>query len=72
MKKEMVEERGLHEEVADILGTYVCLKGGFQLLEKLASDAKLVAVEDVATGLNDIQLLLHYCDHFGVLDKVRE
>ena len=72
MKKEMVEEKGLQEEVADVIGEYVKLNGGFDLLEKLTSDARLVAVESAVAGLQDMRLLLQYCEHFGVLDKVSE
>ena len=70
VKKEMVEEKGLQEEVANVIGEYVKLHGGFELVEKLASDARLVAVENAVAGLQDMRLLLQYCDNFGVLDKV--
>lgn len=70
VKTEMVEEKGLQSEVADAIGEYVKLSGGFELLDKLVSDPRLMAVKTAAAGLEDMKLLLRYCDLFGVLDKV--
>ena len=70
VKKEMVEEKGLQEEVADVIGEYVKFRGSFELVDKLSSDARLAAVESAVAGLQDMRLLLQYCDNFGVLDKV--
>ena len=66
----MVEEKGLAGEVADRIGEYVKLHGGLELLEKLCADTQLVAVKAAEEGLSNMRLLLHYCDLFGVLDKV--
>ena len=66
----MVEEKGLSEDVADAIGQYVKLCGRFDLVEKLTSDPKLMAVKDATLGLEDMKLLLQYCDNFGVLEKV--
>ena len=66
----MVEEKGLAGEVADRIGEYVKLHGGLELLERLCADTQLVAVKAAEEGLHDMKLLLHYCDLFGVLDKV--
>ena len=71
MKKEMVEEKGLSEEVADVIGEYVKLNGTLELLDKLTSDPRLMAVKEAAVGLEDMKLLLQYCKLFGVLDRVR-
>lgn len=71
VKKEMVEEKGLTEEVADRIGEYVQLRGGRELVEKLGADPRLSAVKDAQLGLADMQLLLHYSELFGVLDNVR-
>ncbi|CAI8050354.1 Histidine--tRNA ligase [Geodia barretti] len=70
VKKEMVEGKGLEEAVADKIGEYVKLSGHFELLEKLMSDMGLTAVASARAGLEDMKLLLHYCELFGVLDKV--
>ena len=66
----MVEEKGLAGEAADRIGEYVKLHGGLELLEKLCADTRLVAVKAAEEGLRDMRLLLHYCELFGVLDKV--
>ena len=70
MKKEMVEEKGLEEATADRIGDYVKLNGRFELLEKLMSDQRLTAVKSSVAGLEDMKLLLQYCELFGVLEKV--
>ena len=66
----MVEEKGLQEEVADRIGEYVKLHGGKELLEQLLADQRLTAIKDAVTGLEGMRLLLHYCELYGVLDKV--
>ena len=70
MKKEMVEEKGLDESVAEVIGEYVKLNGRFELLEKLMSDQRLAGVPSAVAGLGDMKLLLQYCELFGVLEKV--
>lgn len=66
----MVKEKGLAEDVADRIGFYVKKHGGKELVEELSADTKLVSVENAKRGLEDMRLLLHYCELFGVLDKV--
>ena len=66
----MVEEKGLQPEVADNISHYVKLNGRKELLEQLLSDKQLTSVKDAVVGLEDMKLLLHYCEMFGVLDKV--
>lgn len=70
VRKEMVEEKGLAGETADKIGEYVKLHGGQELLERLCADPGLTAVKAAEEGLGDIRLLLHYCELFGVADKV--
>lgn len=66
----MVEEKGLALDVADRIGQYVQLCGGMELLDRLTSDPALVAVKDAKVGLDEMGLLLRYCELYGVLDKV--
>lgn len=66
----MVEEKGLAGDVADKIGNYVKLHGRFDLLDKLTSDPSLTAVKDAKVGLEEMRVLLRYCELFGVLDKV--
>ncbi|KAH9815665.1 histidyl-tRNA synthetase [Teratosphaeria destructans] len=70
VKREMTEEKGLNEEVADRIGEYVILKGGRDVLEKLRADEKLYANESAKAGLDDIDLLFGYLETFDVLDKI--
>lgn len=70
VRKEMVEEKGLAEDVADKIGNYVKLHGGIDLLDQLSSDPTLIAVKDAKVGLDEMKLLLSYCELFGVLDRV--
>ena len=71
VKKEMVEEKGLPEEVADRIGEYVRRSGGMrEMLEALKSDAKLCANESVKAGLDDFGLLVSYLEAMDVVDKV--
>lgn len=44
--------------------------GSTELVEKLLNDEQLVQSSVAKEGLNQMKLLLHYCDIFGVTDKV--
>ncbi|XP_064405227.1 histidine--tRNA ligase, cytoplasmic-like isoform X2 [Halichondria panicea] len=70
VRKEMVDEKGLAPEAADKIEGYVKLSGGKKLLDMLLADQALIAVKDAATGLDEMKLLLDYCELFGVLDNV--
>lgn len=75
VKQEMVETKGLPEEVADRIHEYVQLKGisprshlvltntgGRELLEKLKTDSRLTANPSASHGLKDMSLLFNYLD----------
>ncbi len=66
----MIDEKGLAPEAADKIENYVKLSGGKELLDMLQADQALMGVKDAATGLDEMKLLLHYCELFGVLDNV--
>ncbi|KAL7917110.1 histidyl-tRNA synthetase [Trichoderma austrokoningii] len=71
VKKEMVEAKGLSEEVADEIGKYVLQSGPIpEIIEALRSDQKLSANESIRAGLNDMDLLLSYLEAMGAVDKV--
>lgn len=70
VRKEMTEEKGLPEDVADRIGEWVVLKGQKDLLEKLAKDEKLGANEYMKQGIADLQMLFEYLEHFDVLGRV--
>jgi histidyl-tRNA synthetase len=70
VRKEMTEEKGLAEEVADKIGEYVVLKGQKDLLSKLQADEKLMANASMKAGIEDIELLFTYLEAFNALENV--
>ncbi|KND02539.1 histidine-tRNA ligase [Spizellomyces punctatus DAOM BR117] len=70
VKKEMVDEKGLAEEVADRIGEYVKLKGSKELCEKLAADTGLSGNANATAGIADMRLLLNYLEVFNVLPHI--
>uniref|UniRef100_A0A8D0A301 histidine--tRNA ligase n=1 Tax=Sander lucioperca TaxID=283035 RepID=A0A8D0A301_SANLU len=70
VKKEMVNEKGLSEEVADRIGEYVSLQGGMDLAERLLQDHRMSQSKQACAGLSDIKLLFSYLQLFQVTDKV--
>ncbi|CEL60145.1 histidyl-tRNA synthetase [Rhizoctonia solani AG-1 IB] len=65
VKKEMVEEKGLPEDVADKIGEYVKLKGGPELLTQLR-ESPLASNESAKAGMDDMDLLFKYLNVFGI------
>ncbi|KAH8895483.1 histidyl-tRNA mitochondrial precursor [Thozetella sp. PMI_491] len=71
VKREMVEEKGLSEEVADRIGKYVGLNGDLQkMLALLQSDEALSANDKVQAGLKDMALLVSYLTALNVIDRI--
>ncbi|GAB1608506.1 histidine--tRNA ligase, cytoplasmic-like [Argonauta hians] len=70
VRKEMTDEKGLNPEIADKIWEYVQLKGKMELVDKLSQDSVLMAQKCAATGVEQMRLLLEYCDIFNCLDKV--
>ena len=71
VKKEMVEEKGLAEEVADRIGEYVLNKGTVsQMVEYIRGNEQLIANETVKAGVDDMALLGTYLDAMEVSDKI--
>ncbi|CAH1991326.1 unnamed protein product [Acanthoscelides obtectus] len=70
VRKEMVEEKGLSEASADLIGEYVQLNGKADLVDKLLADDKLSKNKSAVEGLEAMKLLLKYCDLYGSSDKV--
>ena len=70
VKKEMVEEKGLSEEVADKIWEFAQRRGGRDILESLRADERVTANQSLVAGLDDMELLLDYLGVFGVLDKI--
>ncbi|KKF95745.1 Histidine--tRNA ligase mitochondrial [Ceratocystis platani] len=70
VRKEMVEEKGLAEEVADKIGEWVVLKGKQDLLQKLRDTPELAANASMKAGMDDLELLFMYLDAFKCLEPV--
>lgn len=71
VRGEMIDDKGLDPVSADRIGEYVQLSGSVELVEKLLKDVNLIESKSAKTGLEEMKLLLHYCDIFDVKDKVR-
>ncbi|KAK4293563.1 hypothetical protein Pmani_033752 [Petrolisthes manimaculis] len=70
VRKEMVDEKGLDGEMADLIGEYVKLSGKEELIEKLKNDERLKNSKDAQAGLSDMTLLYQYCQNLGCESKV--
>ncbi|KAI9253592.1 histidyl-tRNA synthetase [Sporodiniella umbellata] len=70
VKREMTEEKGLSEQVADRIGSYV-LRQDHAILDVLEQDTVLMSNSDAREGLADIRLLQTYLDIFGVQERIR-
>lgn len=62
--------KGLSEDVADLIGTYVQLSGSEELVSKLEDDSKLMSIEDARIGVEEMKTLYQYCNAMGVTGKV--
>lgn len=65
-------KKGLTNDVADVIGKYVQLSGGKELVQQLQEDTKLMSVKDAETGLNEMQLLFQYCEAMGITEQVKQ
>ncbi|KAF4583191.1 histidyl-tRNA synthetase [Ophiocordyceps camponoti-floridani] len=71
VKKEMVEEKGLTEEVADRIGEYVRHSGTVaEVVELLRANERLCVNEDIKAGLDDMALLASYLKALDVMHKI--
>ncbi|KIN07479.1 hypothetical protein OIDMADRAFT_36974 [Oidiodendron maius Zn] len=71
VKREMVQEKGLMDKVADQICEYIGRSGNVgDMLEFLKSNSGLSANENVKAGLDDMTLLASYLEAFNISDKV--
>lgn len=70
VKKEMCEEKGLDDAIADKIGEYVKLKGGEELLQTLSADATLTGNKLAKEGINEMKLLFDYLNAYGITARV--
>lgn len=66
VRKEMIE-KGLSEEVADKIGTFVTKhKGSVSVVDDLLSGGQLISNDQAKKGLQDVRLLFELCQDMGV------
>lgn len=71
VKREMVQEKGLMDKVADQICEYIGRSGNVgDMLEFLKSNSGLSANENVKAGLDDMTLLASYLEAFNISNKV--
>uniref|UniRef100_A0AAG5DV50 histidine--tRNA ligase n=1 Tax=Anopheles atroparvus TaxID=41427 RepID=A0AAG5DV50_ANOAO len=70
VRREMIDEKGLDEATVDRIGEYVRLHGGAELVDRLAQDERLSRIKGAMEGLEDMRLLLQYCQILQVADRV--
>jgi len=70
VRKEMIEEKGLDESVADKIWSYVQKNGGPEILESLQSDPNLKDNKNMRKGLEDMSLLFRYLSAFQILPSI--
>ncbi|XP_060064786.1 histidine--tRNA ligase, cytoplasmic-like isoform X1 [Ylistrum balloti] len=70
VRTEMIEEKKLDPAAADKIGMYVKLQGSQDLIDKLMQDDAIKSQKSAVEGLQDISLLLKYCELFGIADHV--
>ncbi|KAI2637799.1 histidyl-tRNA synthetase [Hypomontagnella submonticulosa] len=71
VKKEMVEQKGLPEDVADIIGKYVLNKGTIdEMIQFIRADPKLSANDEIKAGLEDMDLLSAYSKALNTFDSI--
>lgn len=70
VRKEMIEEKGLDDAVADRIWNFVQKKGGRDVLQYLQSEESLKSNASMAKGVEDMALLFQYLEAFNIIDKV--
>ena len=70
VRKEMVEEKGLSEDVADRIWEFVQRKGGIEVMHELRKDERVTSNKRLTQGLDDMALLFEYLEAFDILDRV--
>ncbi|CAF3336495.1 unnamed protein product [Rotaria sp. Silwood1] len=70
VRNEMIHEKGLSPEVADKIWSYVQMHGNADLIDKLRTDAQLMAIKYASEALKGLELLFRYLTLYGVMDKI--
>lgn len=70
IRREMIEEKGLSENIADKIGEYIRFCGHEELIETLLQDDFLNKIPSTLKGLDELKRLLRYCNLLGIKDNV--
>ncbi|KAI1099296.1 histidyl-tRNA synthetase [Jackrogersella minutella] len=71
VKKEMVEQKGLSEDVADKIGKFVLNRGTLdEMIEFIKSDPNLSANDEIKAGIADMELLASYSKELDTFSKI--
>ncbi|KAJ1962895.1 Cytoplasmic and mitochondrial histidine tRNA synthetase, partial [Dimargaris xerosporica] len=70
VRKEMVDEKGLDPLVADQIGEYIRHHGGEELVDKLATDDRLMANASAKEGLEAMRQFFKYARIFKIAPKL--
>lgn len=73
VKDEMVNQKGLEERAADLLGTYVTRPPAatpWETLQELRADELFMSNTSTVAALNDLELAFKYLQALGCLDKI--
>lgn len=70
VRREMIDEKGLDESVADKIGEYVQLSGNVELVEQLLQNEHLRKSPAAVAGLEATKLLLNYCNLLGLQNEI--
>lgn len=70
VRREMIEEKGLDEKVADKIGEYIQLNGNVELVEELLKNGHLNKSAAAVKGLQAMKLLLNYCNILGLTKEI--
>lgn len=70
VKKEMCDQKGLDETVANKIGTYVSRSGDSTLIEELLQ-AELGQDEDSKKGLEELKILYKYAESMGITNHIK-
>lgn len=67
----MISEKGLNEEVADKIRTYIDIDGKVDVLEQQFSNLNLLSASEAATkGFEELKVLAKYCKILGLENRV--
>jgi histidyl-tRNA synthetase len=72
VKSELINEKGITESVADLIGEYTAHKGLSDTIKLLKTNENLAQNKRAAEGLDDLDLLFRYCEIYQISDKVCE